>query len=124
MPNFGIAIGWNADAGDIADFIPYQPLTEGFQWTRRSTTVDGLVDEGGFIRFMFSILTEDENRDMLTQSGVYTLRTCQVTIKAQDENYSWTFFNGWSNKPQNAGRKGFHLMGVPLLINGLFGATT
>jgi hypothetical protein len=109
---------------DVEDFVPYQPLTEGVQYTRRSTTASGVNDEGAFIRFMFGILSETQYQAMLTQAGVYTADTALVTLYAQDENYEWTYINGTAVKPLNAGRKGFFLYNVPLLIREIFLAAT
>lgn len=124
MPNFGIAIGWNADAGDVEDFVPYQPLTPGLQYTRRTPTAASHEDEAPFIRFVFGVMSEAEYQAMLTQAGVSTLDEVEVTIRAQDENYTWDYFNGRAVKPRNEGRKGFHLTNVPLLITGIHLATT
>lgn len=116
MPNFGIAIGHNADLADIDDFVPYQPLTPGLQWTRSVATADGVIREGAYIRFIFEILTEAQNAAMLNQAGVYSFNTREVTLYAQDENYEWKRLNGTAIKPVNEGRRGFHLRNVPLLV--------
>src|SRR5688572_398219 len=116
MPNFGIGIGHNLAPEDVEDFVPYQPLTEGLQYTRRSKTAGGHKEEGAFIRFMFGLLTEVQFQAMLTQAGVLTLEVCEVTIYAQNKNYDWVYWNGTAVKPELKGRKGFHLNNVPLLI--------
>lgn len=124
MPNFQIGLGHNAAAVDVVDFVPYQPLTPGLQYTRRSSTAGGYEDEGPFIRFTFGVMTEVEYRAMLTQAGVLSAETALVTLYAQDENYNWDYFNGKAIKPRLEGRRGFHLNNVPLLIVGIFAATT
>lgn len=116
MPNFGIAIGHDAEIGDIDDFVPYQPLTPGLQWTRSTPTADGVIKEAPFIRFMFEILSETQYQAMLTQAGVYSFDTRDVTLYAQDENYEWKLLRGIAIKPLNEGRRGFHLRNVPLLV--------
>lgn len=125
MPNFGIAQGHNASMEAIEDFVPYQPLTPGLQYTRRSPTAGGVEDEGPFIPFTFGRLSEDQYRALLLQAGLLieeepgvfvSEETAEVTLYAQDENFHWLRLNGTAIRPVNVTRRGFFLQDVPLLV--------
>lgn len=117
MPNFGIAIG-NDNAAGVTDFVPYQPLTPGIQYARRTPTPEGIKEEGPFIIFTFGLLSEVQFRALKTQSGIIAARTSLVTLYAQDDNYDWVYWNGRAIAPKLT-RRGYFMNDVPLLIRSL-----
>ena len=120
---FKIGIGWNLAEGSLAPFVPYQPLTPGLQYTRRSALAYGVKDEGPFILFTWGQISESDFQALLTQAGLLSATEGPVTLWAQNDNYIWTRLNGTAVKPLNEGRKGYWLNNVPLLVKGIFNVT-
>lgn len=116
MPNFMIGEGHGLEVDDLEAFTPYQPLTPGIQYTRRTPTPGGPVKEGAYYPFLFTILTEEQWQDLLTQCGLLSADTAEVTIYAQDENYDWLLYDGEAIKPPLAGRRGFHLRDMTINV--------
>lgn len=123
MPEFMIGLNHNLSMGGLAPFVPYQPLTRGWEWTEETPTAGGIVVQGPFIRFTWGQISEAQNIAMITQAGLLLVRRRAVTIYAQDENYTWGLFNGTANKPRNQYRKGYWFNNVPLVISDLFPVT-
>jgi hypothetical protein len=117
VDNFGIAIGWD-NTGGVADFVNYQPLTPGIQYARSTPTPEDVVNEGPHVVFTWGRLSEVQFQALMTQSGLIAARVSRVTIKAQDENYFWVFWNGRAFRPKLT-RRGFFMNDVPLLIRDL-----
>lgn len=117
-PNhFGIAIGHNVASGSVNDFVPYQPKTLGIQFTKRTPTMNGLSQEGPYVRFIYDLLSEVQLQAVFTQAGITGVNvTREVTIHAQDLDFVWTYYNGIAVKPANETRRGFWFYSVPLLI--------
>jgi hypothetical protein len=108
---------------DLDIFVPYQPLTAGLQFTRRTMTAGLLpVDEAPYIRFIFGLLSESQYQAMLTQASILVALRREVTLYAQNRNYEWVRFNGTAIKPENEGRRGYFLNNVPLLVIGIHDA--
>lgn len=120
---FKIAHDWNRPEIDLAPFVPYQPLTPGLQYTRRTPLADGVKDEGPFILFTWGQIDESQFQALKAQAGLNVFKQRQVTLWAQNENYTWVRLNGTAVLPLNEGRRGYWLNNVPLLVKGIFNVT-
>lgn len=121
MTNFKIDTGHDQTLGDLNNFTPYQPVTQGLQHLRVSHAASGaVVVEEPYIEFVFPILTESQYTALLTLCGLTTgVYTSDVTIYAQDDQFSWQLFNGTAVRPETLKRRNFHLYDVVILVRNL-----
>lgn len=102
-----IATGHDVALGSLAALVP-QPSTVGYRHGRRSHAASGIVvDELPFVEFDYSAIFSESGADdatayqaLLTQCGLLTATTAEVTVYVQDENYDWIQRNGTIVKPQ------------------------
>lgn len=95
-----------ADGHDVAlislnPVIP-QPTSEGIKATRRSYAASGGVyDEGRYVELEFSVLgSETSYQTLLSEFGVNTVLTNDVTVYVRDEKYTWVRMNGTAVRPE------------------------
>jgi hypothetical protein len=83
------------------DVVP-QPRTTGVRVTRRSHSVSGgLKDEFLYVEMLFSSLESvTQYQAVLTQFGVLSAMTNEVTIMCRDAALRWKRYNGTAVRPQ------------------------
>lgn len=84
------------------DDVAPQPRTSGVQVTRRVHSVSGgLQDEFLYVEMLFSALESvSQFQAVLTQFGVLSAMTNEVTIMARDQTLQWATYNGTAVQPQ------------------------
>lgn len=122
MP-YKIGVGLDVPLVDLDDIIP-QPATVGLQYARRTFAASGVVvDELPFVEFEFSTLdSPTQYVALLTQFGLASATTADVTVYVQNENYVWTRYNGKAVKPlvgSDGARNNFFLRGFTILVKNL-----
>jgi hypothetical protein len=100
MTQYLVATGHDVALGSLSAIVP-QPRTIGLQHTRRQFAASGIViDELSYVELLFSMLeTVAQLQALLTQFGVLTATTADVSVYVQDENYDWQVYNGVAVKP-------------------------
>lgn len=87
--------------GGLADINP-QPKCEGIQVTRRTRNPDKtLTDEAPYVEFIFNMVPDvAAYQSILTQFGVISATTNDVTIKVRDQTFAAANKNGTAEQPQ------------------------
>ncbi len=100
MP-YKIADGHDIALVSLADVDP-QPKSEGIRCARRTHCADGTVlDEGRYVELEFSVLADvTEYQSVLSQFGVQSATTNEVTIYCRDETFAWVRMNGTAVRPE------------------------
>lgn len=121
-----------ADGHDIAEesltTIAPQPRSEGIKATRRVFLPDGTVqDDGRHIELEFSTIGDVATyQSLLSQFGVQSATTNEVTVMVPDETFAWVRMNGTAVRPQpgqDVSRRDFFLRNVVILVRDLVAAT-
>jgi hypothetical protein len=102
MSTYQIADGHD-QAGSLAAIIP-QPKSPGVQQAKRVFAASAVYDTGvTFCLWVFTALTEAEYTSLLSQCGLSSAVTNEVTIKTTetDDRTTWTDYNGLIIKPFN-----------------------
>lgn len=98
---YKVADGHDVALANLNDVTP-QPKTHGIQSTRRTHAADGTVyDEGQFVELEFGMIESvSDYQTMLSQFGVQTATTNEVTIYVRDETFAWVRKNGSAVRPR------------------------
>ena len=117
-----IATGHDVVLGSLAALAP-QPATAGMQHGRRTHALSGdVIDELPFVEFRYNTLSVAQYQSLLTQFGLTSATTAEVTVYIQDEDYNWVQRNGIAVKPQigNDGqRRGWLLKDFVVVVHSL-----
>jgi hypothetical protein len=92
--------GYNVALVDLDPIVP-QPRSDGVAATRRSFSANGGVYEAGlFVQLEWSLLgSAAQYRALLTQFGLLTTTTAEVTVQVRDHAFNWIRFNGVAVRP-------------------------
>lgn len=97
---YQVADGHDNEAGFSA--ISPQPMCPGITPTRRTFGGDGSVtDQATYVEFVFNVVKDVTTyQSILTQFGVNSALTNDVTITARDETFTAINLNGTAIRPQ------------------------
>lgn len=118
-----IGIGHDVVLEDLDPIVP-QPATPGMLFGRRSYAASGIViDEMPYVPFEFStIKSATQYQSILTQFGLMTALTAEVTVYVQDRNYDWVLRNGLAVAPEigtDGQRSQYFLRDFTILVKNL-----
>lgn len=84
---------------DLVAITP-QPRSPGLQYTRRTFAADGTpVNEGPYVPLYWNITSKTQYQSLLTQFGLMSAGTNDITVRARDEEYDFVRYNGRAIKP-------------------------
>jgi len=95
-----------ADGHDIAldslNVLDPQPRSEGIKPTRRTFGGDGTpYDEGTYVELLYSMVsTATEYQSILSDFGVQSALSNEVTVYVRDETFAWVRKNGLAIRPE------------------------
>lgn len=123
MSTYRVALTHDQALEDLDDIAP-QPATVGYQHTRRTYAASGaVIDELPFVEFNWTTIgTATQYQALLTQFGLSSATTAEVTVYVQNENYAWVLRNGTAVKPQigsDGQRANSFLRGFTILVKNL-----
>lgn len=97
---YQVADGHDNEAGFV-DVDP-QPMSPGITPTRRFFAADGsVVDEAKYVELRFNVVRDVTTyQSILTQFGVQSALTNDVTVKVRDETFAFVNKNGTAIRPQ------------------------
>lgn len=122
MP-YKVALTHDQALEDLDNIVP-QPATIGYQFARRSYAASGaVIDENPFVEFNWTTIgTAAQYAALLTQFGLSSALTSEVTVYVQNENYAWVLRNGVAVKPfigSDGQRNRSFLRGFTILVKAL-----
>lgn len=101
MSTYRVKDGHNEALVDLVVISP-QPQSEGIKPTRRTHAANGAVyDEGKYIELQFNIVAGvSAYQSLLSQFGVQSATTNEVTVYVRDETFAWVRMNGTAVRPE------------------------
>jgi hypothetical protein len=98
---YRVADGHDVALVSLSDVDP-QPRSTGIQTTRRTFAADGTVqDDGKYIILEFTALASaSEYQSVLSEFGIQTATSNDVTVYIRDETFAWARYNGTAIRPQ------------------------
>ncbi len=101
MSAYKVKDGHNQALEDLVALDP-QPKSEGVKCTRRSFAADGTpIDEGRYIELVWSMLPDVTTyQSVLSQLGIQSALSNQVTAYVRDETFAWVRVNGLAIRPE------------------------
>jgi len=101
MSSYKVADGHDVALESLNDADP-QPRSDGIKATRRTYAADGSVfDEGCYVELEFGMVPSvSDYQTLLTQFGVQSALTNEVTVYVRDETFAWVRMNGTAVRPE------------------------
>ena len=100
MSTYKVADGHDVALGSLSDVDP-QPRSTGIQATRRTFAADGTIqDDAKYILLEFTALASaSEYQSLLSDFGIQTATSNDVTVYVRDETFAWGRYNGTAIRP-------------------------
>ncbi len=119
MSTYKVKTGHDEALIDLVAIAP-QPASPGVKATRRTYSADGAIhDENLYIQLEWSVV-EDSTAlaTLLTQFGLASATTANVTIYCPNQLHVYTRFNGLAVRPE-IGRSSFFLRDLQIVVKEL-----
>lgn len=122
-PYYKVHTGFNVAVGSMSDIDP-QPATIGMEYTREQYAASGIVvQELAFVRLNWSMLDPvSQYTSLLTQFGLSSATTSEVSVYIQDERFGWIVRNAIAVLPmigQQGSRNNYFLRDFTILLKNL-----
>lgn len=100
MSTYRVAVGHNEALVDLEVLDP-QPRSTGIQATSRTHAASGdIYDDAEYVILEYDFLeTAAEYVGILTDFGLQTVKTAEVTVYVRDDIYGWVRKNGRAVRP-------------------------
>lgn len=101
MSTYRVKDGHDEALEDLVVISP-QPTSPGIQPTRRTFAANGAVyDEGKYVPLEFNVIeSASAYQSLLSQFGVQSATTNEVTVYVRDETFAWVRMNGTAVRPE------------------------
>ena len=101
MSVYKVADGHDVVLGSLNDVSP-QPTADGIKPTRRTHAADGSIyDEGKYVELQFTVMNDaTAYQSLLSQFGIQSATTNDVTVYVRDETFAWVRMNGTAVRPE------------------------
>lgn len=99
MSDYRVADGHDVVLGSLTVLNP-QPRSPGIQYARRRFGADGApANEGPFVELIWTIVTNAEYDTIMSNFGLTSTDSNDVTVYVRDENWDYARKNGKAIKP-------------------------
>ncbi len=99
MSDYRVADGHDVALGSLTVLNP-QPKSRGIQYTRRNFAGDGTpINEAPFVELKWTVFTNDNYDQIMTDFGLTSADSNDVTVYVRDENWNYARKNGKAIKP-------------------------
>jgi hypothetical protein len=119
VSDYRVKTGHNVALGSLTTIAP-SPRSVGVKATRRTHAASGLLyDEGLHITLVYDVL-EDATAltALLTQFGLHTATTANVTLYCPNQMHAYTRYNGVCVRPE-VSRDNYFLRGIEIVVREL-----
>lgn len=118
-----IATGHDIALESLVAIVP-QPRTVGYQYGRRQYAANGsIIDEAPFVSLQWDMIaTDTEYQSLLSQFGLTSATTANVSVYIQDERYNWIVRNAVAVLPfvgTDVARDNYFIRNVTILLKNI-----